>query len=326
MQVSGPSQSLILPLAQSCVWMNIISRMVAGAFMYPDLAQFNQQYYNPGNNGNLRVLFKNKGMASAQNVKIQWTSPSSYITIPTTVYSYPNINSLVKDSSIFNFSLSGSVPNNSAIPTVLKFKQEDTNIVHTEDLYVLIGTGLTTFADSAENGFSNWTTNQGWAITTSQYHTPTHSFTDSPYGSYQNNANNSMTLSAPINISSYPVVFLSFWHRYNTEAGYDYCNVEVSSDNGSTWQKISSYNGVHTSWTQEIFDITSYANGTSQLKIRFTLTSDVYITADGWYVDDVKLTNYNNVMTNIDPNIAPLKYSLLQNYPNPFQSEYYDKI
>ena len=314
-----PSQADILPYAQGCVWMNIYISMVAGAFIYPDLAQFNQSYYNPGNSGNLRVLFKNKGQASAQNVKIQWTSPSSYITIPTGVYSYPNINPFVKDSSIFNFSISGSVPNNSAIPTVLNFKQEDTNLVHTEDLYVLIGTGLTTFEDSAENGFSNWITNQGWAITTSQYHTPTHSFTDSPFGNYQNNANNSMTLSTPINISSYPIVYLSFWHRYNTEAGYDFCNVEVSSDNGSTWQKVSSYNGVQSGWTQEIIDITSYANAASQLKIRFTLTSDVYITRDGWYVDDIKLTNYINVMTNVDPLLkTPLKYSLLQNYPNPF--------
>jgi hypothetical protein len=314
-----PTQAEILPLAQGCVWMNIYISMVAGAFIYPDLAQFNQQYYSPGNSGSLRVLFKNKGLASAQNVKIHWTSLSSYITIPTSVYNYPSISQFVSDSSLFSFSISGSVPNNSAIPTVLNFKQEDTNIVHTENLYVLIGTGLTTFADSAENGFGNWTTNQGWAITTSQYHTPTHSFTDSPIGSYQNNANNSMTLSTPINITSYPIVYLSFWHKYNTEAGYDYCNVEISSDNGSTWQKVSSYDGIQSGWTQEIFDITSYANGTSQLKIRFTLNSDTYITADGWYVDDIKLTNYANVLTNVDPFVSPpLKYSLSQNYPNPF--------
>ena len=314
-----PSQSLILPQAQSCVWMNIYYCMVAGAFVYPDLAQFNQSIYNPSDNGNLRVLFKNKGLASAQNVKIVWTTQSSHLTIPITVYSYPNINSFNSDSSIFNFIVSNTIPNNSAIPTVLKFKQEDTNVVHTEDLYVLVGTGLTTFADSAENGFGNWTTNQGWAITTSQYHSPTHSFTDSPSGNYQNNANNSMTLSTPINISSYPVVYLTFWHKYNTEAGYDYCNVEVSSNNGSSWQKVASYEGVQSTWTQVTFDITSYANSTSQLKIRFTLESDSYVTRDGWYVDDIKLTNYYSTLSGISPiaNI-PLEYSLSQNYPNPF--------
>lgn len=88
-----------------------------------------------------------------------------------------------------------------------------------------------------------------------------------------------MTLNLPVNVSSSPVTYLNFWHRYVTEAGYDFCNVEVSSNNGSTWQLVTSYNGTQTTWAQQNLDITSFANSATQLKIRFTLISDPGVVA-----------------------------------------------
>ena len=75
-----------------------------------------------------------------------------------------------------------------------------------------------------------------------------------------------------------------------------------------------------TTWTQQIFDITAMAGGSTQLKIRFRLTSDAGVVGDGWYVDDVKLTNYCGVLVGVNGNNnnIPLRYSLEQNYPNPF--------
>jgi hypothetical protein len=110
------------------------------------------------------------------------------------------------------------------------------------------------------------------------------------------------------------------YHRYATEAGFDFCYVEVSNDNGTTWQQVASYNGTLSAWTQQTFDITTMAAGSTQLKIRFRLTSDAGLVGDGWYVDDVKLTNYCGNLVGItgNNNSIPLKYALEQNYPNPF--------
>jgi bacillopeptidase F len=52
------------------------------------------------------------------------------------------------------------------------------------------------------------------------------------------------------------------------------------------------YSGTLSTWTQQTFDISSYANSSSQMKVRFRLTSDPSLTGDGWYVDDVVITSY----------------------------------
>lgn len=302
-----PTQAEIIPLAEGMLFTNQYMAMIGGAYVYPVSSNFNKTLYTAGESGSLKIKFKNKGVASASNVKIECTTQSYYLNIPITFYNYAGLNSFQSDSSTFGFTLSPAVPVNSALPVNITFRQ-DTSIIYQETKYILTGNGSITLADSAENGFTKWTSNAGWAVTSAQSHTPNNSFTDSPSGNYVNNANNSMTLNLPLNVSASPVTFLSFWHRYNTEAGYDYCYVEVSSNNGTKWQTVNSYNGVNTTWTQQSFDITSYANSATQMKIRFRLQADAGVVADGWYVDDIKITNYNplinSVVTNLNLTLA----------------------
>ena len=297
-----PTQAEIIPLAEGMLFTNQYMAMIGGAYVYPVSSNFNKTLYTAGESGTLKIKFKNKGVASASNVKIECSTPSYYLNIPITFFNYGGLSSFQSDSSTFGFTLSPAVPVNSALPVNITFRQ-DTSIIYQETKYILTGNGSITLADSAENGFTKWTSGTGWAVTSTQFHTPNNSFTDSPSGNYVNNANNSMTLNVPLNISASPVTFLSFWHKYNTEAGYDYCYVEVSSNNGTTWQTVNSYNGVLSTWTQQAFDITSYANSSTQMKVRFRLQSDGGVVADGWYVDDIKITNYNPLINSIVTNL-----------------------
>jgi hypothetical protein len=144
------------------------------------------------------------------------------------------------------------------------------------------------------------------------------SFTDSPAGNYLNKTDNSMTLKTALNTSAYSNLTLSFWHRYTTQSGKDFCRVEVSSNNGTSWLQVASYSGALNTMTQIEFDITNYKS--ANMKIRFRLTSDKSTVADGWYVDDIKITGKStgkNIADNIGNN-DPKNYSLEQNYPNPF--------
>lgn len=194
-----------------------------------------------------------------------------------------------------------------------------------EDVQVLDGAMATEsfmlasplFYDDFESGLSRWT--GGWALTASQSHSPTHSMTDSPGGNYANHAYTVITLASPVNLSGATTGVLSFWHRYDTESGYDLCLVQVSTNNGSTWTQVASYSGSYTSWSEVSIDITPYA-GTSQFKVRFILDSDSWVTRDGWYVDDVQISR-DTPTTGVDePETVPGRIAL-SNHPNPFGLE-----
>ncbi len=143
------------------------------------------------------------------------------------------------------------------------------------------------FADDMESGTSGWTSTGNWGLTSSSANSPTHSWTDSPAGNYGDNQN--VTLTSPaIDLSGVSAAELSFAQRCLTEATYDFCVVEVSAD-GSNWLAVSSADETGGSgWMTDSFDISSVA-GSSAAQVRFRLITDVSITRDGFYVDDVSI-------------------------------------
>jgi hypothetical protein len=310
-----PTQAQILPLVEGMLWTNQYMSLIAGPYVYPLSKTFNQPNYNPGQSGTYKVKFRNKGLTTATNVKAQLIPWNSYVTIPTQQYTFASLPSFGTDSATFSFTLAGNAPVNCAIPTTLNLKI-DTSTVYTETVYIYVGSGAITLNDNAETGIGNWTVQGSWAWKTDYYHSPTHSF---GYAPYPNNANYSLTLTNPINAQSAPVCYLNFWNRYSLENGWDFGIVEVSNNNGSTWQQVISYTGVNLNWTEQSFDITPFVNASTQLKIRFRLTSDGNTLGAGWWVDDIKLTNYCMGTVGVPGNTKiPKTFALEQNYPNPF--------
>ncbi len=168
------------------------------------------------------------------------------------------------------------------------------------------------FFDDFESGLAMWT--GAWGTTTSESYSPSTSMTDSPGGDYGNSVNTTIALQSSVDLSEATTGLLSFWHKYDTESGYDYCYVEVSTNGGSSWIEVASYDGYLGDWTEVQIDLASYV-GTSTFKVRFRLDSDGYITEDGWYVDDVAISG-NMPGTGID-DIVVRRLSV-SNYPNPF--------
>jgi hypothetical protein len=189
------------------------------------------------------------------------------------------------------------------------------------------------FSDSTFN-LNNWTAAGGWGTTTSKYTSAPYSFTDSPSGNYQNNANATLTLNSNISLSGFIGATLEFQTQWDIENNWDYGQVLISTNNGSTWTPLAGlytnpgtgtfqppgqplYDGTQLTWVKESMDLSSYIG--QQIKLRFLLKSDGYIQADGWYVDDINIIAYEFVPVGTDPVAEVIKdYSLEQNYPNPF--------
>jgi hypothetical protein len=189
------------------LWTNQYVSLIAGPYVNPTFKTFNQATYNAGQSGTFKVGFRNKGLMTANNVRVQWNPVNAYVTIPTQQFNYASLISFAQDSATFNFTLAGNAPINCGIPTNLTIRL-DTTTIYTTPVYIYIGNGTVTLNDDAEAGMGNWTPQGSWAWKTDYYHSPTHSFGYAPYSS---NANYSLTLTNPINMQSSPVCNLTFW-------------------------------------------------------------------------------------------------------------------
>ena len=189
------------------------------------------------------------------------------------------------------------------------------------------------FSDSTFN-LNNWTASGGWATTNLKFNSAPFSFTDSPGGNYSNNANSILTLINTIDLSGFIGATLEFQSQWDIETDWDYGQILISTDNGSSWTPLEGmytnpgtgsfqpngeplYDGTQLNWVKESIDLGSYLN--QQIKLRFVLKSDGYVSEDGWYVDDINIIAYEFVPSLGEPLTEVVsEYSLEQNYPNPF--------
>lgn len=311
-----PTQAEIIPLAQTCLEMNKYISLVAGSYAGLKTSTLNKSTYVAGETGNVKVVIRNKGQTTSQNIRVELTPASNYLTIPVQLYTLPSLSTFASDSTVFNFGISAACPNNTALAARLRIKQNDSLVMYDSKVDIFVGEGFMVLADSAENGTGNWPTMTNWAIVTNKYYSPIRSFKGSCLSSTV-----SQMVSGPINISSYPAVFLSFYHKYALETGYDFGYVDVSTNNGTTWSRIAKYNGLDsTTWKFQSFNISQYVSGASNILVRFRDSTDSSVNWDGWYVDNIKITAYQvSPITGAENNATvPYRYSLEQNYPNPF--------
>ena len=237
----------------------------------------------------------NTGVATATGVTAELIAVSPGVTVEVGTASYPDIaaGEAALNLSAYEISLAPNL----VCGAQLQLEKVITTDQGSFTVPVTIVTGLpgertAVFSDDMESGQANWTkggANNLWAITTEHPNSPTHSWSDSPNFNYANNIDS--WIRAPIfDLTDQSGIELSFWHRYDTEFGWDFAYVEYSLDGGVTWQPyVGAYTGAQLAYSQETFDL-SAVDGDDNATFRFRLQSDGGVTADGWYIDDVALT------------------------------------
>jgi hypothetical protein len=151
------TQAEIIPYSKNCMFMNIYMAMITGPYVSSAKNTLNKSNYTQGENGTLKVVFKNKGLGDASNIKIEWTSNSNYINIPNQIFLKSSMPSRTSDSTIFNFTILDSCPSVYYVPTTLKIKINDTVTVYTKNIDIFVGGGLVAFST-----IGTGTTAVGW--------------------------------------------------------------------------------------------------------------------------------------------------------------------
>jgi hypothetical protein len=127
---------------------------------------------------------------------------------------------------------------------------------------------------------NQWITSGQWGLTTNTSHSGPSSLTDSPGGNYTANGDDNAQTSLDLRLAQWPV--LRFWDKYALTP-----NTRAAVQVGGTSMYI--VNGTQTAWQQEVVDLSWWA-GQADVPLEFRLRRWNNEQADGWYIDDVSVT------------------------------------
>lgn len=192
----------------------------------------------------------------------------------------------------------------------------------------------TVFSDPGDD-FSQWTNFGSWDITTEEFHSPNTSITDSPGAFYGNDEANETEMIEPIILENAAAAYLSFWAKWDIEEDYDYVQVLLSvngeapfplcgkfTESGVNFQPDGEpvYDGFMADWVLEEIDLTEHLpqDGDVEFRVSFRLLSDGFVTGDGFYFDDLKITAVQRLV-NSTGNIDPTQLHI-SSRPNPVRN------
>lgn len=329
-----PSQSQIIPLASVNITSMKYLCWVGGGFV-------RMQNYYLGGKGyvyksdtlQLFVNIRNKGLSKySKNVNVNLTSLYANALPLVASVGYDSIAPGQSKTNVnpFKFRITTSANVMDEMKFVCAVSQEGV-LASTDTIIVNVGKTNILFYDNAENGTSNWTKSGNqiqWDTTFAGYWTGAKSFSDSRYGNSKNSTTNYFTLNNTINLANKVNPKIEYACKFATETGYDYCRIQISTNNGTSWINMA---GRHTTtlggqpsyvglkyWKNEQINLNPYIG--QNIKIRFNYYTDSGTPGDGFYFDEFRVVDYRDTATStaLNKNEIPDKYELTQNYPNPF--------
>lgn len=317
-----PTPSRIIPLCQLSMWQNIMLARLAGP--YAELKDTGSSIVE-NKTGHFTFNIKRLGLdeTGVYTVSIIPVNDAVISTGEPMVYTDLEMMQSVDDS--LSFTLKEDIQNGEEILFLLSV--DNGYYVSSDTVRKFYGTPVVIFEDDG-NTFTNWTSNK-WTTTALAYHSPDKSVTDSPSGDYSNYETNIMTLNGPIELENAVFAALSFWAKWEIEAGYDYVEV-LASTNGQSWTPLAGkytktgtdyqdpgqplYDGTQNTWVSEEMSLEEFLG--EQVYLRFKLKADSYVTGDGFYWDDMQVTVIDLYTGNEEKNPVP-SIKIAGPLPNP---------
>ena len=306
-QIDGfwPSPDRIIPICQENMYQNIM--MAHLALKYGETRDVQPSIVS-GRQGYFRFEFERYGLDAPANYTVSITPmDTAQITHVGTPRFFTNPGQFQTYTDSIAYTLSPKLTVGTQFKYIIKLSNGTYTFNDTVTKY--FGPKLVVFQDSC-NQFTKWVSTK-WNISNTNYYTPTGSITDSPAGNYSNNTNVSVTTWNPIDLKDSPVAVLSYWTKWDTENGYDYVQVKVTTDDGLHYTTLKGrytkngsanevagkpvYDGKQLSWVNEEVVLDGYTN--QNIHLQFTLISDASGSGDGYYFDDfsVSIIDMSNV-------------------------------
>ena len=289
-----PTSNKIIPICRENLLQNIEAALFAGQYATAEdispkitsstslYAKYNVKRFGMANDGNFTVTLAPVSNVSSVGISKSYNGLSILETKLDSIAL--TLSSAIKAGQTFAYSIAISNGSYSIVDTITK----------------IYGTPVQAFSDDMTS-LAKWNAS-GFQLYNGSYNSTPSCVTDSPSGKYTANANATLTLKSAVNLSGITHAALKFKAKWDIESGMDLFKVQISTNNGSSWQSLCGkyskvgtatqgsdiiFDGVKSSWVQEDISLDSYIG--SNVLIRFNLISDDVLNRDGLYLDDIAI-------------------------------------
>ena len=317
-----PPASSITSTSQNMMFLNLTAAQVAGN--YGILTETSPIYTGASTSLSTSFDVKRLSVENTGDFNITLSPVSSNIIDQGTPVTLSNLAPLETQTGSITYSLSTSIQAGDAIEFDLLI---DNGLFEKAVRVSKIYGSTTEVFDTNGNNLADFESTS-WGTTNASFVSPSSSITDSPSGNYNDNTNNTIELSQPIDLTTAITATVSYYARWNIEDTWDYVQFEISKDNGATWEPQCGnfttsgtniqplgeplYDGVQDDWVLEEINLSDYIGET--IKARFSLRTDGAVTRDGFYFDDLSFSIIPAEQLSID---AELFVNAFQLFPNP---------
>lgn len=291
-----PTPSRIIPLCQENMWQSMMAAKLVGPYaevkdQSPTIVESTEGFF--------KHTIKRLGLDESGEYTVYISPVNDAITSVGDPIVYSSLGLLESAVDSIAFTLKDDIQNGDEIIYVLSVNNG--YYTSSEIINKIYGIPVVVFEDEGST-FTNWTSSR-WNTTTEDFVSPDKSITDSPFGNYNNYEANAMVLNEPIDLSEAAFAVLGFWAKWEIEPGYDYVQVEASTD-GFNWTPLEGnytkegteyqapgepvYDGFQADWVYEEMNLESFIG--QEIYLRFLLRADSYVVEDGFYWDDLEVT------------------------------------
>jgi len=279
----------------------------------------NTTYYFENLNFIFNYSLKRIGLVDQTDFKIKLIPVSSNITIQNDTNTHSNLTMGQTVTSNLYLTINPNIKQGEAI--VFSIEIDNGVYKDVKTFTKFYNTPIVKFNDNFDT--LQWKTEGEWGLTNKDYVTSSYSITDSPIGDYKNSITSSIQTTNPIDLKDVVGASLSFYAKWSLEKGYDYIQMEISSDNGASWQpkcgkytsigtsvqgklNLPLYDGVQSNWVKEEMTLDEFVG--KDILVRFSFKSDNKnyndgFTFDGFYLDDFKVIGFASPNLTVPNNV-----------------------
>ncbi len=246
----------------------------------------------PGRTVEIVLAIRNRGLAPAEHVTLEMTTPSPHARVlrgRAIAASIPPVTTIELESAPLLVAVAADAPPGE--PLLLEIAATCAGAAAPAvQLELVPGTPSLLFADRGEAGLANWVAERGWGLITGGA-ADGPAFADSPGGDYAAHANAVLALRTALDLRGAERPVLSYRERIATEPWHDRCRVEAWTPERG-WEPLFVHpGGVESTARRREVSLAAFA-GEREVRLRFRLTANGEREADGWTVDDIEVWAY----------------------------------